>query len=113
MKYKQYKEIIHLTFFGYDDELRGSASSLPLTHPLSIANHAVNDTKVLRFRFNPITDVILTNHARVVIECATIPTNLSITGNAGNVLVAPLTIRTSSITPYKSFDTANNGFNPL
>ena len=112
MKYIRFKELIHLTAFGYDDEQRGAVSSFSVTHPLSIAAGSTNDTKRLKFRFNPMSDVILSNFARIVIECVNIPTIGSVVGGAG-ILEAPFTIRTTSITNYKSFDSQNNGTNPL
>ena len=112
MKYLKYKEIIHLTFFGSDDELRGRASSFSTTSPISIALGSASDTKTLRFRFTPFNDVILSNFARIVIQCATLPSTVDVVGGGG-ILAAPFTIRTTSITNYKSFDSENNGTNPL
>lgn len=112
MKYTKFKEIVHLTFFGYDDELRNTASSITLTSPISTAGNGTTDTKRLRFRFNPMNDVILSNYARIVIECVNIPNTASVLANNG-LLLAPWTVRTTSITNYKSYDSQNNGTNPL
>jgi hypothetical protein len=112
MKYTKYKEIIHISLFGYDDELRGMASSISLTSPISIAFGGLSDTKRLRFRFTPMNDVILSNYARIVIECANLPAMANVVTGAGS-LQAPFTIRTTSLTNYKSFDSQNNGTNPL
>ena len=112
MKYTKYKEIIHISLFGYDDELRGMASSISLTSPISIALGGISDTKRLRFRFTPMNDVILSNYARIVIECANLPAMANVVTGAGS-LQAPFTIRTTSLTNYKSFDSQNNGTNPL
>jgi hypothetical protein len=110
MKYIRFKELIHLTCFGYDDENRGAASSISLTSPLSAGS--TSDTKRLKFRFTPINDVILSNFARIVIECVNIPNTANVVA-AAPVLTAPFTVRTTSITNYKSFDSQNNGTNPL
>ncbi len=112
MKYTKFKEILHFTFFGSDDELRGMASSFSTTPPISIALGGASDTKTLRFRFTPFNDVILSNFARIVIQCVNIPATGDVVGDAGT-LGAPFTIRTTSITNYKSFDSQNNGTNPL
>lgn len=112
MKYTKFKEILHLTFFGYDDELRNRASSFSLTNPISIASGSASDTKLLRFRFTPFTDIILSNYARIVIECICIPATANVL-NGGGVLSAPFTIRTTSLTNYKSYDSQNNGINPF
>ena len=112
MKYTKYKEILHLTFFGYDDELRARVSSFSTTNPISIALGSTSDTKLLRFRFTPFTDVILSNYSRIVIESICIPSTNSVVGNAG-ILEAPFTIRTTSLTNYKSYDSQNNGINPF
>jgi hypothetical protein len=112
MKYTKFKEIIHLTFFGSDDELRGMPSSFSTTSPISIALGSTSDTKTLRFRFTPFNDVILSNFARIVIQCANLPAIGNVVGGGG-ILAAPFTIRTTSITNNKSFDSQNNGTNPL
>ena len=112
MKYIRFKELVHLTLFGYDDENRGVPSSFSVTSPLSIANGSTSDTKRLKFRFTPMNDVILSNYARIVIECVNIP-NTNVVVGGGGILEAPFTIRTTSITNYKSFDSQNNGTNPL
>jgi hypothetical protein len=112
MKYTKYKDIIHLTFFGIDDELRGRASSFSTTSPISIALGCTSDTKTLRFRFTSFNDVILSNFARIVIQCVNIPATGDVVAGAGT-LEAPFTIRTTSITNYISFDSQNNGTNPL
>ena len=69
MKYTKFKQILHLSFFGSDDELRGTVSSFSITSPISIALGSASDTKTLRFRFTPFNDVILSNFARIVILC--------------------------------------------
>jgi hypothetical protein len=112
MKYTKFKQILHLTYFGYDDELRGTASSFSITSPISIALGSASDTKTLRFRFTPFNDVILSNFARIVIQCVNIPFTGDVVGGGGN-LEAPFTIRTTSLTNYKNFDSQNNGTNPL
>jgi len=112
MKYTRFKEIIHLTFFGADDELHNVASSFSLTSPISIAAGSASDTKRIRFRFTPMNDVILSNYARICIECVNIPYTGNVLGGVP-VLEAPFTIRTTSITSYKSYDSQNNGTNPL
>jgi len=112
MKYTRFKEIIHMTLFGYDDELRNTASSISLKSPISIAAGSTSDNKRLRFRFNPMNDVILSNYARIVIECVNIPATANVLANNG-VLSGPWTVRTTSITNYKSFDSQDNGTNPL
>lgn len=112
MKYTKYKEIIHISLFGYDDELRGMPSSFSTTSPISLALGSTSDTKTLRFRFTPFNDVILSNFARIVIQCANLPAIGNVVGGGG-ILAAPFTIRTTSITNYKSFDSQNNGTNPL
>ena len=111
MKYTKFKEIVHLTYFGADDEKRNIASSFSVEAPLSIANGSLSDTKRLKFRFIPMNDVILSNYARIVIECINIPDLANVIN--GGVLLSPFTIRTTSITTYKSFDSLNNGTNPL
>lgn len=112
MKYTRFKEIVHQTFFGYDDELHNLASSISLTSPISVALGGTSDTKRLRFRFTPINDVILSNYARICIQCVNTPSIANVVTGAGS-LQAPFTIRTTSITSYKSFDSQNNGANPL
>ena len=109
MKYTRFKELVHITFFGYDEELRCVPSSFSVTSPLSIANGSTSDTKRLKFRFTPMNDVILSNYARIVIECVNIP-NTNVVVGGGGILVAPFTMRTTN---YKSFDSQNNGTNPL
>ena len=113
VKYSQFKEIVHLTFNGYDDLLRGNNSSLFLKHPLSIANGATADTKILKWNFTPMNDVILSNYARIVVEIVNMPSNITITGNGLFTLASPFVIRSPSITTHKSFDSANNGTNSL
>jgi hypothetical protein len=112
MKYTKFKEILHFTFFGSDDELRGRASSFSTTSPISIALGCASDTKTLRFRFTPFNDVILSNFARIVIQCVNIPATGDVVGGGGT-LEAPFTVRTTSLTNYKNFDSQNNGTNPL
>jgi hypothetical protein len=113
VKYTKFKEIVHLTFNGYDDLFRGNNSSLSLRHPLSVANGATEDTKILRWNFTPMNDVILSNYARIVLECVNMPSNITITGNNAFTLASPYTFRTPSITTNKSFDSANGGTNSL
>ena len=91
-----------MTYFGVDDEKRNVASSFSVEAPLSIAGGSTSDTKKLKFRFTPMNDVILSNYACIVIECVNIPDVAHVVN--GGVLLSPFTIRTTSITTYKSFD---------
>ena len=56
-------------------------------------------------------DVMLSNYARIVIECVNVPETAVVLN--GGLLLSPWTVRTTSISNYKSFDSQDNGTNPL
>jgi hypothetical protein len=106
MKYTKFKEILHFTIFGSDDALRGTASSFS-----TVALGRTSDAKTLSFSSTPFTDVILSNFARILIQCANLPSTGDVEGCSGK-LAAPFTIR-RSFTNDKIIDSQNNGTNPL
>ena len=67
MKFFRYKQVCRLNFNGIDDELNDVQSSYYNTKFKLFDNDEIN-TKLLRFRINGLSDVKLSQNAKVVLE---------------------------------------------
>lgn len=108
MKFYRYKQIQRLTFFGYDDLLRADVSSFSRTSAQSTNADTQQDTKILRFDVNRISNIQLSQYAKIVIEAVCLPiTSLDPALQTRN---APSTLRMNNLNT-NSFDSRNKGFN--
>jgi len=72
MKFFRYKQVCRLNFNGLDDELNLSPSSYYLTKSKLFENDEIN-TKLLRFRINNLSDVKLSQNAKLILESLYLP----------------------------------------
>jgi hypothetical protein len=114
MKYYKYKQVQRLTFFGFDDSLKTVNTSFLTTSPQTTRNvnigtvlNPINiiskDTKILRFNINKLSNVQLSQNARIVIENLSVPV-------VGTNRAGPITVRMSNLNT-NSHDSQNNGSN--
>lgn len=101
MKFYRYKQVQRLTFFGFNDSLRGDDSSFSKRSAQSDPL-IDNDTKTLRFNFPNLHYIPLSQNAKIVIENLHLPEGPA---NRGG----PITVRMNNLNT-KSFDTHNNGY---
>ena len=66
MKFFRYKQVCRLNFSGIDDELNQTPSSYYITKSKLYPNDEVN-TKLLRFRINNLSDVKLSQNAKLIL----------------------------------------------
>ena len=81
MKFFRYKQVCRVNFCGVDDELNNVASSYYNTKFKLFNNNEVN-TKLLRFRINNLSDIKLSQNAKIILESIYIP---SIIDNGLNI----------------------------
>ena len=89
MKFFRYKQVARLTFMGIDDEYNNVASSYYNTK-LKLFNNTEINTKLLRFRINNLSDVQLSQNAKIILESIYIPSiidnDLNIKHNSNIIL---------------------------
>ena len=78
MKFYKYKQVQRMTFFGSDDLNEASAASTSTKSPQTVALDGmtgllIKDTKTLRFNVNKISNIQLSQNAKIVIESIHIP----------------------------------------
>ena len=73
MKFFRYKQVCRLNFNGLDDELNNVASSYYNTKSKLFDNDEKN-TKIVRFRINGLSDVKLSQNAKLILESLYLPT---------------------------------------
>ena len=110
MKFYKYKQVQRMTFFGSDDLNELNASSSSTKSPQTVATDGVSgllfkDTKTLRFNVNKISNIQLSQNAKIVIESIHIPgTEIETRDRTG-----PVTIRMNNLNT-NSYDSQNNGY---
>ena len=67
MKFFRYKQVARLNFSGIDDELNNEASSYYNTKFKLLNNNEIN-TKLLRFRIDNLSDIKLSQNAKLILE---------------------------------------------
>jgi len=107
MKYQKYKQICRLTFFGVDDEYSG-ARFFKKNGSINTGGASLDDTKEMKFRFNPMNSVDLSKNARICIESIFVPLP---TYNTVFPLVSPYPLRSNSISSINNYDSKDNGNN--
>ena len=125
MKYYKYKQVQRMTFFGFDDTLKGKDTSFikmsPQTREKVNAGTYFNsnivttkDTKILRFDINKLLNIQLSQNARIVIENLSLPILvLKQPGPLDEVVTyrkGPITVRMNNLNT-NSFDSQNKGYN--
>ena len=73
MKFFRYKQVARLNFSGIDDELNNDATSYYNTKFKLLNNNEIN-TKLLRFRINNLSDIKLSQNAKLILESVFIST---------------------------------------
>ena len=99
MKFFRYKQVARLNFSGIDDELNNVATSYYNTKFKLLNNSEIN-TKLLRFRIDNLSDIKLSQNAKIVLESANISTvedsSLNIKHNSN------ISLRSSALSPCKT-----------
>lgn len=73
MNFFRYKQVARLNFSGIDDELNNDATSYYNTKFKLLNNNEIN-TKLLRFRINNLSDIKLSQNAKLILESVFIST---------------------------------------
>ena len=73
MEFFRYKQVARLNFSGIDDELNNDATSYYNTKFKLLNNNEIN-TKLLRFRINNLSDIKLSQNAKLILESVFIST---------------------------------------
>jgi len=110
MKFFRYKQVCRLNFNGLDDELNLSPSSYYLTKSKLFENDEIN-TKLLRFRINNLSDVKLSQNAKLILESLYLPiindVDLKIKHDANIIL------RLKNLSDSKCYDSSNDNNSPI
>ena len=110
MKFFRYKQVCRLNFSGIDDEFNLVASSYYNTKHKLFDNEEVN-TKLLRFRINNLSDVKLSQNAKIILESLYLPTindvDLKIKHDPKIVL------RFKNVSDSKCYDSSNDNNSPI
>ena len=110
MKFFRYKQVCRLNFYGIDDELNNVASSYYCTKQKLFDNDEIN-TKLLRFRINGLSDVKLSQNAKLILESLYLPTiddaDLKIKHDPKIVL------RFKNLSDSKCYDSSNDNNSPI
>ena len=110
MKFFRYKQVARLNFIGYDDELINNASSYYNTKFKMFDNNEIN-TKLLRFRIDNLSDIKLSQNAKLILESVFISTvhdeSLNIKHNSNIIL------RLKNINDSKCYNSDNNNYSIL
>jgi hypothetical protein len=105
MKFFRYKQVCRINVNGIDDELNNIASSYYNTKFKLFNNTEVN-TKLLRFRINNLSDVKLSQNAKIILESIYIPTiidnDLNIKHNSNIIL------KLKNVSDSKCYDSSND-----
>ena len=73
MKFFRYKQVARLNCVGYDDELNNVGSSYYNTKFKLLNNNEIN-TKLLRFRIDNLSNIKLSQNAKLILESVFIST---------------------------------------
>ena len=110
MKFFRYKQVCRLNFNGIDDELNNVASSYYITKQKMFDNDEVN-TKLLRFRINNLSDVKLSQNAKIILESLYLPTindaDLKIKHDPKIIL------RFKNVSDSRCYDSSNDNNSPI
>jgi hypothetical protein len=110
MKFFRYKQVCRLNFNGIDDELIDVASSYYITKQKMFDNDEVN-TKLLRFRINNLSDVKLSQNAKIILESLYLPTindaDLKIKHDPKIIL------RFKNVSDSRCYDSSNDNNSPI
>lgn len=110
MKYYRYKQVQRMTFFGYDDLNEGNVMTFLQKSPQTVLTDGISldlvkDTKVLKFNVNKISNIQLSQYAKIVIESIHLPgTEIETRDRTG-----PVTVRMNNLNT-NSLDSQNNGY---
>ena len=110
MKFFRYKQECRLNFNGIDDELNDVQSSYYNTKFKLFDNDEIN-TKLLRFRINGLSDVKLSQNAKVVLESLYLPTVNDATLRINHD--PKLILRFFNISDTKCYDSSNDNNSPI
>ena len=110
MKFFRYKQVCRLNFSGIDDELNLVASSYYNTKYKLFENEEVN-TKLLRFRINNLSDVKLSQNAKIILESLYLP---AIYDNDLSIKHDPkIVLRFKNVRDSKCYDSSNDNNSPI
>jgi hypothetical protein len=111
MKFFRYKQVCRLNFNGIDDELNNVASSYYCTKQKLFDNDEIN-TKLLRFRINNLSDVKLSQNAKLILESVYLPT---INDDEHKIKHDPnIMLRLKNVSDSKCYDSSNdNNSSPI
>jgi len=110
MKFFRYKQVCRLNFNGIDDELNDVQSSYYKTKFKLFDNDEIN-TKLLRFRINGLSDVKLSQNAKVVLESLYLPTVNDATFRIKHD--PKIILRFKNISDTKCYDSSNDNNSPI
>jgi len=116
MKFIKYKQVARITLYGFDDLYSGNNSSV-FTEPLNSVYYKTNvntdgvevgkNAKRMRFKFQGLDNVKLSENARFCLESINIPILYDI-GNDVKSLGQTI-VRMSNLSSINCFDTLGNG----
>jgi len=110
MKFFRYKQVARLNFVGFDDELKDVASSYYNTKFKLFNNNEIN-TKLLRFRIDNLSNIKLSQNAKLILESVFISTvendALDIKHNANIIL------RLKNLNDSNCYNSDNNNYSIL
>ena len=110
MKFFRYKQVARLNFVGFDDELNNVDSSYYNTKFKLLNNNEIN-TKLLRFRIDNLSNIKLSQNAKLILESVFISTvendALDIKHNANIIL------RLKNLNDSNCYNSDNNNYSIL
>ena len=110
MKFFRYKQVARLNFVGYDDELNNVGSSYYNTKFKLLNNNEIN-TKLLRFRIDNLSNIKLSQNAKLILESVFISTvedaALDIKHNSNIIL------RLKNLNDSNCYNSDNNNYSIL
>ena len=110
MNFFRYKQVCRLNFNGIDDELNRSPSSYYVTKSKLFENEEIN-TKLLRFRINNLSDVKLSQNAKLILESLYLPIINDVdlkTKHDSNII-----LRLKNMSDSKCYDSSNDNNSPI
>ena len=110
MKFFRYKQVARLNFSGIDDELNNEPTSYYNTKFKLLNNNEIN-TKLLRFRIDNLSDIKLSQNAKLILESVFISTvedsALDIKHNSNIIL------RLKNLNDSNCYNSDNNNYSIL
>ena len=116
MKFIKYKQVARITFYGFDDLLRGNVNSVftePLnsiffTNNLNAGGVLIgNNAKRMRFKIQGLDNVKLSEHARFCIESIHVP--ILYDNNDERKSISQTIVRMSNLSSINCFDSHGKG----